>query len=157
MDKNIFRKKSIDRVSSPEQLNDYIRVSNPGIWIVLIAIIVLLAGVCVWGVFGHLDTTLETVAIAENGSVSIYVKEADVASVSIGQKLVLNGVEYEISEISASPVAVDQSFGDYALHVGSLQKGEWVYVISLSADIEDGVYKAAIVTDSVSPISFVFN
>ena len=53
-EKQIFRKSSIDRVSSPEQLNDYIRISNPSVWMVLAAVIVLLAGVCVWGIFGHL-------------------------------------------------------------------------------------------------------
>ena len=31
MDNQIFRKKNIERVSSPEQLNDYVRVSNPGV------------------------------------------------------------------------------------------------------------------------------
>lgn len=30
MSDQIFRKKSLDRISSPEQLNDYIRVANPG-------------------------------------------------------------------------------------------------------------------------------
>ena len=49
MSDQIFRKKSLDRISSPEQLNDYIRVANPGIWMILAAVIILLAGVCVWG------------------------------------------------------------------------------------------------------------
>lgn len=52
----LFRKKSIERVTSPEQLNDYIRVSNPGVWMILAAVVILLAGVCVWGFFGRLDT-----------------------------------------------------------------------------------------------------
>lgn len=30
MNDKIFRKKSIDRMSSPEQLNDYIKVTNQG-------------------------------------------------------------------------------------------------------------------------------
>lgn len=30
MNDNIFRKKSVNRMSSPEQLNDYIRVTNFG-------------------------------------------------------------------------------------------------------------------------------
>ena len=37
-----FRQESLDRAKSPEQLDDYIRVSNPGVWMVLGA--VLLAG-----------------------------------------------------------------------------------------------------------------
>ena len=56
MNSQLFRKKSVDRVSSPEQLNEYIRVANPGVWMVLAAIVILLAGVVVWGCIGHLDT-----------------------------------------------------------------------------------------------------
>ena len=82
MGSELFRKKSIDRVSSPEQLNDYIRVSNPGVWMVLAAVIVLLVGVCVWGIFGQLTTNLKTLATVENGTVTCYVKEADAASLT---------------------------------------------------------------------------
>lgn len=43
--------KSLNRVKSPEDLNDYIRVANPGVWLVLVAVVILLAGVCIWGFF----------------------------------------------------------------------------------------------------------
>lgn len=43
--------KSLNRVKSPEDLNDYIRVANPGVWLVLVAVVILLAGVCIWGLF----------------------------------------------------------------------------------------------------------
>ena len=59
----IFRKKSIERVSSPEELNDYIRVTSPSVWLVLAALILLLAGILVWSVFGTVD------AHAADGSV----------------------------------------------------------------------------------------
>ena len=39
---SIFRKKSIARISSPEQLNDYICVSSPSVWLLLAAVAVLL-------------------------------------------------------------------------------------------------------------------
>ena len=42
MDNKLFRKNSLERVSSPEQLNDYVKVSSPGIWIILAAVIVRL-------------------------------------------------------------------------------------------------------------------
>ena len=48
----IFREKNIEKVSSPESLNDYIRVTNPSVWIVLIALVVLLAGMLTWSIFG---------------------------------------------------------------------------------------------------------
>ncbi|MBO4374919.1 MAG: hypothetical protein J5829_07410 [Lachnospiraceae bacterium] len=63
----IFRQKSIDRVSSPEKLDDYIRVTTPGVWITLAALVILLAGTIVWGIFGELtihnsDGTTQTAA-----------------------------------------------------------------------------------------------
>ena len=53
--KGIFREKSIERVSSPEQLNDYIRVTTPSVWLVLAAMIILLAGMLVWSIFGTVE------------------------------------------------------------------------------------------------------
>ena len=81
MNQQLFRKKSVDKVSSPEQLNEYIRVANPGVWMVLAAIVILLTGVVVWGFIGHLDTTLNTAVVCENGEAVIYVKEADIEKV----------------------------------------------------------------------------
>ena len=54
---DLFRKKSIDRVSSPEQLNDYIRVTKPSVWLVLIAVVLLLIGMLIWSIFGSVTVT----------------------------------------------------------------------------------------------------
>ena len=51
----IFREKSLERVSSPEALNDYIRVTTPSVWIVLAAVVVLLVGMLAWSVFGRVN------------------------------------------------------------------------------------------------------
>ena len=55
-EKNIFRDKSIKKVSSPESLNDYIRVATPSVWIVLIALVILLLGILAWSIFGRVET-----------------------------------------------------------------------------------------------------
>ena len=157
MNKRVFRKNSIDKISSPEQLNEYIRVSNPGVWFVLAAIIILLAGVCVWGFLGRLDTKLKTVSVVENSEMTLYVKAADIASVETGMKVIINDKEYEIADIATEPVSADGSFNEYTLHVGDLQKGEWVYPVMVEGDLTDGIYTAEIVTESISPISFVIN
>ena len=51
----IIREKSMERVSSPEALNDYIRVTTPSVWIVLIALVVLLVGMLAWSIFGTVE------------------------------------------------------------------------------------------------------
>ena len=157
MNNQLFRKKSIDRVSSPEQLNEYIRVSNPGVWMLLAAIAILLLGVCVWGVMGRLDTKLPVAAVAENGVLTAYVKESDIAAVQPGMKVFVDDAECTVAEISAEPFAVDTRFTEYTLHIGSLKIGEWVYAVTLSGEFADGVHSAEIVTESVAPMSFVIN
>ena len=46
--RSIFRSETLKRISSPEQLTDYLRVTNPGIWVVLAAVLALLVGFFVW-------------------------------------------------------------------------------------------------------------
>ena len=157
MNEQLFRKKSIDRVSSPEQLDAYIRVANPGVWMVLIAIALLLVGACAWGVLGHLDTTVPAVAVSENGTVTVYVKEADAPSVQKGMSVRIKDTAWTVTDIAAVPVAADGRFSDYTLHVGNFQTGEWVYTVQTDAQLPQGVYSAQIVVERVAPMSFVVN
>lgn len=157
MDKQLFRKASIDRVSSPEQLNDYIRVSNPGVWMILAAVIVLLIGVCVWGIFGRLETKIAAAGTAENGVFVCYVTEENAAKIKAGMTVNVDGNALFVSEISAKPVAVSADMDEYLLYLGGFSEGDWLYEVTASASLSDGTYKAEIVTESVSPMSFILN
>lgn len=159
MARSIFRKESLDRISSPEQLNDYIRVTNPGVWMILCAVIILLLGVCVWSVFGRLDTTLTVGAITENYQTLCYVTEADAEALEVGMHVRIGEEQFRIRSILPQPVLVDNTFAEYLLHVGNLAEGEWVFVAVL-----DGMYgnngeieEAEIVIESIAPMSFVMN
>ncbi|HAF25793.1 MAG TPA: hypothetical protein DCG85_00615 [Lachnospiraceae bacterium] len=52
---DLFRKKAMDRVSSPEDLNEYIKVITPSVWLLLTAIIILLVGMVVWSIAGSVN------------------------------------------------------------------------------------------------------
>ena len=157
MNDKIFRKKSIDRMSSPEQLNDYIKVTNPGVWMALAAIVILLIGVCVWGVFGKLETKLPVAAVSQDGQTVLYVKEDDLSAVKENMSVYIGDETYKVTSVSAQPVAVTEEISEYARHTGELSIGEWVYVVQIDGSLASGTYKAHIVIDSVSPLYFVFN
>jgi hypothetical protein len=46
---------------------------------------------------------------------------------------------------------------EYAIHASGLTAGEWVYAVKVNGDFADGVQKAEIVIESISPISFILN
>lgn len=139
MNDEIFRKKSLDKVKSPENLDDYIHVSNPGVWLLLISIIVLLAGACVWGIFGHIDSTIPSTVYVEDGTVICYIADQDISSVHEGMTVRFDEFEAVITEIG--------------------KKDEPGYVCILESDqmILDGFYEGKIIIKSVKPLSFVLN
>lgn len=157
MSQQIFRKKSMDRISSPESLNDYIKVAGPGTWLLLGAIIILLTGACCWGVLGRLHTTVQTVAVSEEGRTVCYVAEDDISSVTENMKIAIDGKEYEITGISDMPVQLREENDAYLLHVLAMEDKSWVYECAIGEAIPDGIYQGVITTDSVSPLSFITN
>ena len=52
---SIFREKSMERISSPDQMDDYIRVTTPSVWIALLALVILLVGILAWTVLGTME------------------------------------------------------------------------------------------------------
>ncbi len=152
----LFRKKSLDKVSSPEQLNDYIRVSDPGVWMTLAAILILLIGVCVWGIFGHLDTELETVGVCQNGVLTCYIQEADISRLTEDTLVSVAENEYFVTEISAFSVEFGQADHAQLVPSGWFSPQERVYVLTVRAQgLSDGSYPVSLIVRRESPISFV--
>ncbi|OON87608.1 hypothetical protein BXO88_02720 [Oribacterium sp. C9] len=48
----LFRKKSLDRISNPDDIDDYIKISSPSVWLILIAILIILIGTLIWSFLG---------------------------------------------------------------------------------------------------------
>ena len=63
---SLFREKTIERISSPEKLTDYLRVTSPGVWVVLSAVIILLGGMFIWASIGTLETKVPVKVLVED-------------------------------------------------------------------------------------------
>lgn len=157
MSDNIFREKSLKRISSPESLNDYIKVSNPGIWVLLVAVIVLLIGFLAWGTFGRIDTTISTIGVVNNGTLITYVKEEDIESVKESSSIYIDGTEYDISSKDNTPSKLDYDFNDSYLHIANMDNDSWIYKLSSKVSLSNGIYKVNIITEKIKPISLLFD
>lgn len=154
----LFRKRSMEKVNSPEQLNEYIRASNPGVWMVLAAITILLIGVCVWGVFGHLDTEISTAGVCRDGTLSCYISEADISRITDETVVSVGGNEYFVTEISAFSIRFEEAEQSDLLTAGYFQEDERVYLLTVSApDLPDGSYEVSLILRREAPISFVLS
>ena len=134
--KSIFSQQALDRINSPEQLHDYMKVTNPGIWIILAAVILLLAGMFAWASVGKLETTANAMAVIEDGTAKVM-----------------------LTEISAAPLTSDMTvrIGSQDYDIATVEHDEYGRAVAIThITLPDGSYDAKIIIETLSPIAFLF-
>ncbi len=121
------------RISSPDQLTDYLRVTNPGVWVLLASIILFLAGVFVWFSIGTLETVVPVKVSVEEKSALVIPAES--ATLAEGMPLRVFSDEYLIGGVDTDEYG--RTFG------------------TAKVDLPDGVYDGTVVTEQTHPISFL--
>jgi hypothetical protein len=58
MQERLFRKSSLERLASPDQLDELIRVTSPRAWLALLGMLLIVGAAAAWGIFGTIATTL---------------------------------------------------------------------------------------------------
>lgn len=158
--KGLFRDKSIERISSPEQLNDYLRVVTPAVWTTMGAIIVLLIGIITWGVFGKLEAFKPIVVEVKDGIVSGYVLDADSRELEAGMEVDFDGLTGKITNINPSPVYSEDIDDYYLLHVLGLDNNDaWIKIVGIATedDVEEGSFEGKVIIERITPSFFVIN
>jgi HlyD family secretion protein len=120
----LFRKVSLERLSSPEQLDVLVKVTSPMGWLALLSVGVLLSVALVWGFYGSIRTTVNGSGIlvrtggifeidcVTGGQVSaIYVSVGDI--VSRGQVVARVAQPKLVSDINRDRVRLDQMKDEY--------------------------------------------
>lgn len=130
---NVSRQKTRDRISSPDQLTDYLRVTNPGIWVLLASIVLFLAGVFVWFTIGTLESTAAVKVSVAGQQATVIPREATV--LTEGMPLRVASDEYTLDSVGTDEY--DRSFGNAMVK------------------LPDGVYDGIVVTAQTHLISFL--
>lgn len=170
MQNKLFKKSSVERFTSPEKLNDYIRVSNPTSWMVLCAMLALLLGVLVWGFFGELTETVSFSGVVRDGKLQCYVNNAVSADLEKDMAVTIapmydleakEAVSGKVVSIADRPLSYAEASkgieSDYLL--ATLGISTWNIPVEVTAEAElyeDVVYTIVAVTDVQRPIDLVF-
>ena len=155
-DFKLFREKSLEAVESPESLNDYLRVTTPGVWLVLAAVIAVLVGAVLWGIFGRIDTSLAVGVSSSNGR-SVCVVPYDALEKVMGSETVsIDGKDYPLRlDLEGRTVIISEETNPYLRVAGALNVGDVAVEIPVDAPLSEGVYAGSVVTESLQPISLL--
>ena len=131
----LFRKKAMERISSPEDLTSYLRVTSPGMWIILAAVIVLMVGLFAWAAVGTLETTVDATAIVQNHTAEVIAVGQDADTLKAGMPLRIAAQEFVIASVELDEYSRATAYAEVSL--------------------PDGTYDAEIVVEQTRPIEFL--
>ena len=155
---SLFREKNLERLESPEKLNDYLRVTSPGVWLVLATVIVLLIGVCIWGVFGTIQATTQAAVVTQDGQSTCLVPAAALQGVLENRTVEIDGVKMGLEPAVLEPDVISDSTNVYIMLAGGHKVGDIVYPITLTEPLKaDGIVTGTLITETLSPMSLFFN
>ena len=138
MDDTIFRKKSLDKISSRESLSDYLHVTNPSVWMILAAVILLLVGMLIWASTSNIDSYAYGTAQVENGNMRISFDDPQAAgNVETGLTVVVGETRSTVTG-----VGIDEAGRTFA---------------SASTTLADGSYPAKVLLRQTQVIRLLFN
>ena len=122
-----------ERILSPDRLTDYLRVTNPAVWVLLVSVVLLLAGILVLSFVGTLETEMPVKVRVEGQEAMVIPEEAG---------MLKEGMPLRMSS------------GEYV--IGSVGTDEYGRVFGVAeVTMPDGVYDGKVVTEQTHPIRFL--
>lgn len=164
----LFRQTALEKVSSPEQLNDYIKVTNPSIWVILAAAFALLGSAIFWACTGSIPTYLSATGISDGEAVYCFVPIEDSKKFEVGKEHKVD-ITLTEGEVVSGTVVQESSMYYSKNEASQILKYDYLIdtltsnynvLIKISPDkpIEsDSICMLKIILKEEKPISFVFN
>ncbi len=141
----VFRRSTMNRIASADELDHYIKVTNPSAWVVTIAAFLLVAGIIVWAFVATVPVTIETTGVLIDSSDNSKMAVVCFVDKSTADKIDKSGAIASASDVAAESVAVNPTpvssteivnFFDSDFYVEALHLSDWNYVVSLAIDEE---------------------
>lgn len=152
----IFRQKSLDKMQSPDHLDDYIHVSSPGVWLILGAIVLLLAAGVVWAVFGTITESTSGIVVVRDGQASCYIDQSKADQLTAGDAVEAAGVQGMVTSQPATAIPVADASATNGLAATLWGESAWTVSSEASVDLPAGVYEATVTLESYAPLALLF-
>lgn len=141
---------------SAEELNDYIRVTTPSVWIILLAVGTFVLGLVVWSLTANLVTSVPAAAVSDQNGSRLFVNADSVKDIKSGTKVIINEQEYSVMSVSDHEVTASSVMNEYERSLISAKADDPVCTCMIKEELPAGDYNAMIVTGTDKPISFLF-
>ena len=141
--KEVFRRSALSRVASSDELDRYIKVTNPSAWVITLAALLLVGGVIIWAVVAIVPVTVETTGVmfaadeADGSGVACWVDKATANRIrESGLKAVVDDIEAKTAELSETPMSSSEVIGFLGsdFYKDAIDLEDWNYMVTIELD-----------------------
>ena len=141
---------------SAEELNDYIHITTPSVWLILLAVSICVAGLVIWSLTADLATAVPAAVVSKASDVHLYVSADNAASVNAGNPVIIQDRTYSVQSVSDSAIAASVVLNEYERSLIAAKANDPVIECIMEGTMPEGDYNAMIVVATEHPISFLF-
>ena len=164
----IPERSAASRITSTDELDRYIKVTNPSAWVTVLAMLILVVSIAVWAIFAVVPITVNTTGIVlqdSGASDSVVVcwvgKEAADRIGDFGVRASIDGAEAKEARVDRAPMSASEviKFLGSDFYADSIDLADWNYpiVIEPGADVggSDYAISTALGSARLVPVSLV--
>ena len=154
-EKSLFRKKSMERISSPEELHDYMRVTSPRLWMLLSAMAALLVGFLVYASTATMENTVKIQV-----DVAGYTMDEDGDGQEESGTVVSSTLPESMKDMIKSGMVLRVAGEEgkvFSYYTIEDELGILFEMNRKHLNLPDGTYDGELVLESTRPISFLWN
>ena len=161
MPRSIFNEKASNKLRNPDDLDKFVRVTNPSRWVVFAACAALIVGLLAWGVFGTVSTNVGTTGVVIDGTPMCFLSTEDRAQIAQGDIATFGGRRMTVASVAAVPMSKKEAHevlkNDYL--TSTLVKEDWAYQVIFDGDVADLTNNVPlntnIATERIAPIELL--
>lgn len=160
----IFRETALQKMSSADDLDRYLKVTNPSAWVLIGAVAVLLVAAVIWGLTATLPIKSSTTGVLKDGQIVCFLPLDENSLATTDSKVTAAGRDTHIVSVNDNPhsqrevAAVIGS--DYVVESSGLSQWSYKVIVALPDEMssweEGDDVPVQITTKEVAPLAYLF-
>ncbi len=158
--RSIFNKRATEKLRSPDDLEKYVRVTSPSVWVALAGVLAVVLGLLAWGVFGSVSTSVSTNGVYVKDHMVCFLTTEDASKVHPDDLAYVDGAMGRVTSVTKVPLSREEAYeelgSDYL--VDALMTDEWCYFVvidGVAPEVQGIPIPVSITTKRVAPITLV--
>ncbi len=153
MNEELYRKESLNKVANPDKTDTYLKVTNPSVWLIILAAVIILGSFVYWGFVGTVPNRTPALGLVKDQQVTVFMPAENVMAIGDSLEVLIDGVSHTVTGVEnglCSAKQIKETYGE------AINPSEMNFVITAEATgVADGIKSLSVVTNRVRAFDYM--